>query len=264
MKLASLLRVTGGESVEGVVWATIARRALDLGDYSSSQTACNNFMLATPPYTAGWDICYALAARADFTDLDKSSQLLAFAVSHCHRENIADIMQTIITVEQKNLTSKLSSKIETGKDIFENGIEEDEDIFDDAVEETESRNSREVSPLNTVLNIPSLSSQFLLQHQVTAGVLQQTSSWLSRLSAATMERSFCEDQIVDMDFTSVRVPAFYSSLFPPDTPLSALDLSYTKFSRPVLSQDLGVASYQIFRISCLSETILALSGKNNA
>ena len=72
MKLASLLRVTGGESEEGVVWATIARRALDLGDYSSSQTACINFMLASPPYTAGWDICFALAARADFTDLDKS------------------------------------------------------------------------------------------------------------------------------------------------------------------------------------------------
>jgi len=260
MKLASLLRVNGGESVEGMVWATIARRALDVGDHSTSQTACNNFMLAG--YTAGWDICYALAARGDFTDLDKCSQLLAFAVSHCQRENIADIMQTIVTVEQKNLTSKLSSKIETGKNMFENGIEEDEDIFDDAVEETESRSSREVSPMNTVLNIPSLSSQFLLQHQVTAGVLQQTSSWLSQLSAATMERSFCEDQVVDMDFTSVRVPAFYSSLFPPDTPLSALDLSYTKFSRPVLSQDLGVASYQIFRISCLSETILALSDKN--
>jgi len=260
MKLASLLRVNGGECVEGMVWATIARRALDVGDHSSSQTACNNFMLAG--HTAGWDICYALAARGDFTDLDKCSQLLAFAVSHCDRENIADIMQTIVTVEQRNLTSKLSSKIETGKVLFENGIDEEEDIFDDAVEEAESRNSREASPLSTVLNIPSLSSQFLMQHQVTAGVLQQTSSWLSQLSAATMERSFCEDQIVDMDFTSVRAPAFYSSLYPPDTPLSALDLSYTKFSRPVLSQDLGVASYQILRISCLSETILALSEQN--
>ena len=69
MKLANLLRVNGGESVEGMVWTTIARRALDVGDYSTSQTACNNFMLTG--YTAGWDICYALAARGDFTDLDK-------------------------------------------------------------------------------------------------------------------------------------------------------------------------------------------------
>ena len=98
-------------------------------------------------------------------------------------------MQTIVSVEQRN--------IETGKDLFENGF--DEEIFDDAVEEAESRNSQEVSPLNTVLNIPSLSTKFLLQHQVTAGVWQQNSSWLSQLSAATMERSFCEDQIVDME-----------------------------------------------------------------
>jgi len=77
-----------------------------------------------------------------------------------------------------------------------------------------------------------------------------------------MERSFCEDQVVDTDFTNIRVPAFYSSLFPPSTSLSALDPSYDKFSRPVLSQDLGVASYQILRVSCLAETILALSEKN--
>merc|ERR1719308_581730 len=261
MKLASLLKVAGGESVEGMVWATIARRALDLGDYSSSQTACNNFILAG--YTAGWDICYALAARGDFTDLDKCSQLLAFAVSHCDKENIADIMQTIVTVEQKNITSKLSSKLETGKALNVNGIEEEEEIFDDAMEETESRTSREVSPISTVLNIPSLSSQFLLQNEMTAGVLQQTTDWLSQLSTATMERSFCEDQVVDTDFSNIRVPAFYSSLFPPSTSLSALDPSYTKFSRPVLSQDLGVASYQILRVSCLAETILALSDKNN-
>lgn len=61
MKLASLLRVNDGESVEGMVWVSIARRALDVGDDSISQTACNNFMLAE--YTAGRDICYALAAR---------------------------------------------------------------------------------------------------------------------------------------------------------------------------------------------------------
>ena len=79
-ELASLMGVNGGESVEGMVWGTIARRALDFGDHSSSQTACNNFMLAG--YTAGWDICYALDAKGDFTDLDKSSQLLASAVSH--------------------------------------------------------------------------------------------------------------------------------------------------------------------------------------
>jgi len=260
MKLASLLKVNRGEGVEGMVWATIAKRALDIGDYSSSQTACNNFMLAG--YTSGWDICYALAARGDFSDLDKCSELLAFAVSHCDKENIADIMQTIVMVEQRNLTSKLSSKIETGNDFLDN-VHEEDDIFDDAVEETDSRSSREVSPLNNVLNIPMLSTQFLVQHQLTAGVWNQTSSWLSQLATATMERSICEDQVVDMDFTKVRVPPFYSSLFPPDTPLSSLDLSYTKYSRPLLSQDLGIASYQILRISCLSETLLALSSLDN-
>lgn len=105
------------------------------------------------------------------------SQVLVFAISHFEMENIANIMQTIIKVEleQKNLTCKLSRlrqarTCETDKDIFENGTEEDEDIFDDAVEETESRSSREVSTLNTMLNIPSFSS-----HVPTAA---QGDSWV--------------------------------------------------------------------------------------
>ena len=46
MKLASLLQVCHGESVEGVVWDTLARSALQVDDISASRTACNNFILA--------------------------------------------------------------------------------------------------------------------------------------------------------------------------------------------------------------------------
>jgi len=256
MKLATLLRVNGGEPVEGMVWASIANRALKVGDYSTSQTACNNFMLAG--FIKGWDICYALATQGNFSDLDKCSELLAFAVSHCPKENISDIMKTIVTVEQKNLTSKLSSKISTGSDHPETGTE-DEDIFDDAVEETYSRESREPSPLEHVLSIPSLSSQFFMENPITANMVEKSSKWLSQLATTNMERSYCEDQLIDLDFNTVRIPSFYASLFPANTCVSALDPTYTKFSRPLLSQDLGVASYQIYRINCLSESLITLS-----
>ena len=57
---------------------------LQVGDISASQTACNNFILAG--YTAGWDICYALAARPESqTQLDRCGELLAFAASHCDK-----------------------------------------------------------------------------------------------------------------------------------------------------------------------------------
>ena len=46
MKVASFLKVCQGESVEGLVWDTVARRALQVGDISASRTACNNFILA--------------------------------------------------------------------------------------------------------------------------------------------------------------------------------------------------------------------------
>ena len=39
MKLASLLKVCGGEAVEGEVWAAVARRAIQVGDLSAAQTA---------------------------------------------------------------------------------------------------------------------------------------------------------------------------------------------------------------------------------
>ena len=81
MKLASLLQVCHGESVEGVVWDTLARSALQVDDISASRTACNNFILAG--HTAVWDICYALAGRPDFgPDLERCRELLAFSASH--------------------------------------------------------------------------------------------------------------------------------------------------------------------------------------
>ena len=76
MTLASLLIVCVG--VEGEVWSTIARRALQLGDTSAAETACNNFILAGN--TAGLDICYALAAGPGL-ELDRCADLLPATVT---------------------------------------------------------------------------------------------------------------------------------------------------------------------------------------
>ena len=264
MKLASLLKVCQGESVEGVVWATIARRALQLGDISASRTACNNFILAR--YTAGWDICYALAARPDFgPDLERCRELLAFAASHCDPENIGDVLQTILTLEQRTITKRIESKIV--KDTLNGEVDnEEEEIFDDAMEDAEERESREVSPISTVLSIPGLTSQFLSQHQAApAAVWQLSGNWLSQLSGPNnaLANSWCKHMDLDKDFTSYRFPAFYASLFKtPETEddlVSGLDTCYTKFTRPALSQDLSIVSYQLMRLTFLSQTLMSMS-----
>ena len=264
MKLASLLKVCQGESVEGVVWDTIARRALQVGDISASRTACNNFILAG--HTAGWDICYALAARPDFgPDLERCRELLAFSASHCDPENIGDVLQTILTVEQRSITKKIESKI-VRESTNGDADNEEEEIFDDAVENAVDRESREVSPMSTVLSIPSLTSQFLTQHQAApAAVWQLSSSWLSQLSSSNnnMINSWSQQMELDKDFASARFPAFYSSLFKTsesdDYLVSGLDACYTKFTRPVLSQDLSVVSLQLLRLNFLSQTLSSLS-----
>ena len=267
MKLASLLKVCQGERVEGAVWATIARRALQVGDISASRTACNNFILAG--HTAGWDICYALAARPDFgPDLERCRELLAFAACHCDPENIGDVLQTILTVEQRTITKRIESKIvkENANGEAEN---EEEEIFDDAVEIADDRESREVSPLSTVLSIPGLTSQFLTQHQAApAAVWQLSSTWLSQLSNANnnVTHSWCQHMELDKDFTSARFPAFYSSLFKTsetvDDLVSGLDACYTQFTRPVLSQDHSIVSFQLMRLNFLSQTLSSLSASD--
>ena len=264
MKLASLLKVCQGESVEGVVWDTIARRALQVGDISASRTACNNFILAG--HTAGWDICYALAARPDFgPDLERCRELLAFSACHCDPENISDVLQTILTVEQRTITKRIESKI-VKEDTNGEADNEDEEIFDDAVENAEDRESREVSPISTVLSIPGLTSQFLTQHQTApAAVWQLSNSWLSQLSSSNnnITNSWCQHMELDKDFTSARFPAFYSSLFKTleseDDLVSGLDACYTQFTRPVMSQDLSIVSFQLLRLNFLSQTLSSLS-----
>ena len=260
MKLASLLKV--GAGVEGEVWATIARRALELGDVSACGTACNNLMRAQ--YTRGWDICYALAARSDFgPDLDRCRDLLAFAGSHCEPENIADILNTILTVEQRSITARIQSKIVP--EMAQDREEEDEEIFDDAMEEAPDRGHREVSPLASVLHIPSLTSQFVSQHRATpAAVWQLSSSWLHQLarpsSSSGLSLQLPAAQL-DTDFTAASLPAFYSSCLAPGAaaPVSQLDAGYTQLARPVLSQHPALVSLHLLRLNFASQTLLCLS-----
>ena len=41
--------------------------------------------------------------------------------------------------------------------------------------------------------------------------------------------------------------------------VSGLDACYTKFSRPILSQDLSLVSYEILRLNFISQTLQALA-----
>ena len=252
MKLASLLKVCGGAAVDGEVWAAVARRAIQVGDLSAAKIASNNFILAG--YTRGWDICYALASQSTQpADIEQSRDLLAFAVSHCDQENISEVLQAFLNLEQSRIKHQIESSIVQDGGVTGHGNQEDEEeVFDDAVEEAESRQeSREVSPLSGVMNIPSLR-----KHQVTpSAVWQQTSSWLSHLAQSPP----AQDQL-DTSFTSVCLPAFYARTEGAG-PVSGLEVSYQAFTSPARELSVGLTSHLVLRLNLLSQSAHLLSGE---
>ena len=74
---------------------------------------------------------------------------------------------------------------------------------------------------------------------------------------------YCQDVELVTDFSHASFPAFYSSLFSEDVSVSGLDACYTKFSRPILSQDLSLVSYEILRLNFISQTLQALADDSN-
>ena len=247
MKLASLLGVAEG-GMEGEVWAVIAERALQLGDYTSSLAACNNMVKLG--FSRGWEVCYALAARGEFHQLDRCRQLLAFAVCHCDGARIEAVMATLVMVEHKLLAQRLAVRVE-GRE---------EEVFEDSVEEVGGREGRDATPVDQLLSIPSLTKQFLQANPVSGVMWQQTSSWVAQLSSTSLSTSLQEDEMIHKEFLDIRMPAFY--LGPGDTAgESGLDSAYDRFGRPLAQEDISTASYQVLRVAGLASTLAVLLGE---
>jgi len=244
MKLASLLGVAA-DSMEGEVWSTIANRALKLGDSATSLVACNNIIKVG--FTAGWEVCYALAVRGKFTDLEKARHLLNFAVCHCQPSELEGVVSSLVKVEHNVLEQRLSVGVVGGEE--EEKWEEAQEEMDMEATEDGSQERREMSPME-LLNIPSLSSQFLSSH------LQQTTSWLTRLSSSE-NSSVQEEDLIDQQFLKVRLPAFY---LPPNSKdgEGGLDIAYDNFTQPTLPRDIALGSYHVIRLSGLASTLATI------
>ena len=105
-----------------------------------------------------------------------------------------------------------------------------------------------------LLNIPNLSSQFLSSH------LQQTTSWLTRLSSSEPS-SVQEENLIDQQFLQVRLPAFY--LHPNSKEGEGrLDIAYDNFTLPLLPRDIALGSYNVIRLSGLASTLATTMGNN--
>merc|ERR1719370_1935319 len=249
MKLASLLGVAK-ESMEGEVWSTIANRALKLGDSATSLVACNNIIKVG--FTAGWEVCYALAVRGKFTDLEKARHLLNFAVCHCQPSELEGVVSSLVKVEHSGLEQRLSVGV----------VVDDEEEWEEAQEEMEveageeaKQERREMSPME-LLSIPSLSSQVLSSH------LQQTTSWLTRLSSSESP-SMQEEDLIDQQFLEVRLPAFY---LPPNSKEGEgrLDIAYDSFTQPTLPRDIALGSYHVIRLAGLASTLATTLGNKGS
>ena len=245
MKLASLLGVAES-SMEGEVWSTIANRALKLGDSATSLVACNNIIKVG--FTAGWEVCYALAVRGKFTDLEKARHLLNFAVCHCQPSELEGVVSSLVKVEHSVLEQRLSVGVVVDE---EEEWEEAQEEMDVEAGEEVRQERREMSPME-LLSIPSLSSQFLSSH------LQQTTSWLTRLSTSEAT-NMQEEDLIDQQFLEVRLPAFY---LPPNSKEGEgrLDIAYDSFTQPTLPRDIALGSYNVIRLSGLASTLATTLG----
>ena len=160
-------------------------------------------------------------------------------------------MATLVMVEHKLLAQRLSVRVER---------REEEEVFEDTVEEVGSRESRDATPVDQLLSIPSLTKQFLQANPVSGVLWQQTSSWVSQLSSTTTPTSLQEDEMIQKEFLDIRMPAFY--LGPGDTVgESGLDSAYDRFGRPSAQEDISTASYQVLRVAGLASTLAVLLGE---
>ena len=107
-----------------------------------------------------------------------------------------------------------------------------------------------------LLSIPSLSSQFLSSH------LQQTTSWLTRLSSSESP-SMQEEDLIDQQFLEARLPAFY---LPPNSKEGEgrLDIAYDSFTQSALPRDIALGSYHVIRLSGLASTLATTLGNKSS
>ena len=80
---------------------------------------------------AAWRHYYSRTTLAARSELVQCADLLSFAVSHCDNNNIGDVLQTILTLEQRSITRMIDNKMMKNMENVDNNEEE---VFDDALE----------------------------------------------------------------------------------------------------------------------------------
>ena len=104
-------------------------------------------------------------------------------------------------------------------------------MTEDCREEVGGRESRDATPVDQLLSIPSLTKQFLQANPVSGVMWQQTSSWVAQLSSTSLSTSLQEEEMIHKEFLDIKMPAFY--LGPGDKAgESGLDSAYHRFGHP--------------------------------
>ena len=73
--------------------------------------------------------------KAEFEVMEKSTNLLAFALTHCEAGSIEEIIQSLLRLEQRSLNHSLQLRAEVA--ICKNGgdTEEEIELFEDSFED---------------------------------------------------------------------------------------------------------------------------------
>ncbi len=77
--------------------------------------------------------------QAEFEDMEKSRDLLSFALTHCEESSIEDILQSLLRLEQRSLSRSL--QLRAGGPGMKNGAgtpeveDEGVDVYEDSCEE---------------------------------------------------------------------------------------------------------------------------------
>jgi hypothetical protein len=77
---------------------------------------------------------FSLFLQAEFEDMEKSRDLLSFALTHCEESSIEDILQSLLRLEQRSLSRSL--QLRAGGPGMKNGAPEVEDEGVDVYEDT--------------------------------------------------------------------------------------------------------------------------------
>ncbi|KAM0071082.1 putative transcription factor WD40-like family [Helianthus debilis subsp. tardiflorus] len=183
IEIAKLLGLNSQDEISSVQEA-IAREAAVAGDLQLAFDLC--LIMARKGHGPVWDLCTALARGPALENMDISSrkQLLGFALSHCDKESIGELLHAWKDLDMQSQCEKLAML--TGKHVPELSIRDTVDLIDSSGQVNTNLYEEQKQMLSDIANLLSVTNtdfdSFLKENSKLLTFVALRLPWLLELS----------------------------------------------------------------------------------